>query len=338
MKHVHVAVPEPALKPIAGDAAWKGAEIASDPAWTHRLTREEIAELDRAIGQAKATGKPLGQLTRDDVDLPLLKPVIRGWMDALNRGRGFVLVKGFPVFDYTTEELELGYWTLGRHMGDAVPQNRAGDLLGHVRDTGEIATNPKVRLYKTTKRQDFHADGSDIVGLFCLRRAKSGGLSQIVSSIAIYNEFLARRPDLAPLLFEPLYWDRAGEYLPGEKPYMKLPICYVANGHVRMFYIGWYIRDGQQYPDVPRFTKAQVEMLDLIEEIANDPKFNLSMDFEPGDIQFLKNSSILHCRTEYEDFDEPDRKRHLLRLWLTAREFDDGDERLRQGFAKGEAA
>jgi len=146
-----------------------------------------------------------------------------------------------------------------------VPQNRAGDLLGHVRDTGELAANPKVRLYKTTKRQDFHADGSDIVGLFCLRRAKSGGLSQIVSSISIYNEFVRRRPDLAP-------------------------------------------------------------------------RFHLTMDFEPGDIQFLKNSSILHCRTEYEDFDEPDQKRHLLRLWLTAREFDDGDERLRQGFAKGEAA
>lgn len=325
-------------KAIEGLAAWKGGEIARDPSWTYRLSREEIAELDRAIASAKAGGKPVTALTRDDFDLPLLRPAIRGWMDALNRGRGFVLVKGFPVFDYDARDLEYAYWALGRHMGDPVPQNRAGDLLGHVRDTGEITTNPKVRLYKTTKRQDFHADGSDIVGLFCLRRAKSGGLSQIVSSISIYNEFVRRRPDLVPLLFEPLYWDRAGEYLPGEKPWMKLPICYTANGHVRMFYIGWYIRDGQQHADVPRLTKPQLEMLDLIETIANDPAFNLTMDFEPGDIQFLKNAAILHCRTEYEDFDEPDKKRHLLRLWLTAREFDDGDERLRKGFADGEAA
>ena len=325
-------------KRIEGLAAWKGGEIANDPGWTHRLTPAEIADLDRAIKKGRATGKPLLELTRDDFDLPALRPAIRQWMEALNHGRGFVLVKGFPVFNYKAEDLEIAYWAIGRYMGDPVPQNRAGDLLGHVRDTGEIATNPKVRLYKTTKRQDFHADGSDIVGLFCLRRAKSGGLSQIVSSISIYNEFVSRRPDLAPLLFEPLYWDRAGEYLPGEKPYMKLPICYVANGHVRMFYIGWYIRDGQQHADVPRFTKPQLEMLDLIEEIANDPAFHLTMDFEPGDIQFLKNSSILHCRTEYEDFAEPDKKRHLLRLWLTAREFEDGDERLRQGFVKGDAA
>ena len=325
-------------KPITGEAAWKGPAIVNDPAWVHRFSREEIAELDRAIKQAKATGKPLGQLTREDFALPVLTPSIRKWMNALNHGRGFVLVKGFPVFDYATADLEIAYWGLGRHMGDPVPQNRAGDLLGHVRDTGEIATNPKVRLYKTTRRQDFHADGSDIVGLFCLRRAKSGGLSQIVSSISIYNEFLRRRPDLVPLLFEPLFWDRAGEYLPGEKPYMKMPIAYVANGHVSMFYIGWYIRDGQQWPEVPRLTKAQSEMLDLIEEIANDPAFNLTMDFEPGDIQFLKNSTILHCRTEYEDFDDPQQKRHLLRLWLTAREFDDGDERLRQGFVNAERA
>jgi hypothetical protein len=326
-------VAELAYKRIEGTAAWMGSEIADDPRWTHRLTGAEIAELDRAIQVGKATGQPLGAMTREDLHLPVLALAIRGWMDALNRGRGFVLVKGFPVFDYSTADLEIAYWALGRHMGDPVPQNRAGDLLGHVRDTGEIVTNPKVRLYKTTKRQDFHADGSDIVGLFCLRRAKSGGLSQIVSSISIYNEFLRRRPDLVPLLFEPLIWDRAGEYLPGEKPYMQRPICYVANGHVRMFYIGWYIRDGQQYPDAPRFTAAQRDMLDLIEEIANDPAFHLTMDFEPGDIQFLKNSVILHCRTAYEDFDEPDKKRHLLRLWLTAREFEDGDERLRRGFA-----
>ena len=328
--HEDVAVPDL--------AAWKGNEIVRDPSWIHRLTPAEIAELERAIRAGRATGKPLGALTREDFDLPVLTPAIRGWMDALNRGRGFVLVKGFPVFEHSTQDLEIAYWALGRNMGDPVPQNRGGDLLGHVRDTGEIASNPKVRLYKTTKRQDFHADGSDIVGLFCLRRAKSGGLSQIVSSISIYNEFVRRRPDLVPSLFEPLYWDRAGEFLPGEKPYMKLPICYVANGHVRMFYIGWYIRDGQQHPEAPRFTKAQVEMLELIEEIANDPAFHLSMDFEPGDIQFLKNSAILHCRTEYEDFEAPERKRHLLRLWLTAREFEDGDERFREGFAKVEVA
>lgn len=195
---------EPVIEPIPGPAAWKGPEIANDPGWVHHFNGAEIAELKRAIRDVKATGKPLLSLSRDDYALPVLAPSITRWMEALNRGRGFVLLKGFPVFEHSTEELEIAYWGLGRHMGEAVQQNRADDLLGHVRDTGEIRTNPKVRLYKTTKRQDFHADGSDIVGLFCLRRAKSGGLSQIVSSISIYNEIVRRRPDLVPLLFQPL--------------------------------------------------------------------------------------------------------------------------------------
>ena len=326
------------FKPIEGPIAWKGRDIAADPAWIHRLSDTERTDLNRAIELGRGSGKPLAQLTREDLPLPVLAPAIRDWMEALNHGRGFVLVKGMPVVGRSPRDIEIAYWAIGRHMGDPAPQNRQGDLLGHVRDTGEIAMNPKVRLYKTTKRQDFHADGSDIVGLLCLKRARSGGLSQIVSSMTIYNEFLRRRPDLAPLLFEPLYWDRAGEYVPGEKPWMKLPIAHAANGRLRIFYIGWYIRDGQQHSDVPRLTQPQNEMLELIEEIANDPAFNLTMDFEPGDIQFLKNATILHCRTEYEDFEEPEKKRHLLRLWLTARAFDDGDERLRQGFTKTELA
>jgi hypothetical protein len=321
-------------KPITCSAAWKGPDLANDPSWVYRLSADEIGELDQAIIDARKTGLPWTALAREHLTLPKLGLGIRRWMQDLNHGRGFVLVKGFPVFDYSKDDAALAYWAIGRYMGEPVPQNKEGELLGHVRNTGELATNPRTRLYKTTKRQDFHTDGADIVGLFCLRRAKAGGLSQIVSSASIFNEILRRRPDLVPLLFEPLYWDRAGEHSPSEKPYATLPICQMVNGRLRTFYIGWYIRNAQQYPEVPRLRQEQDEMLRLIEAIANDPEFHLDMDFEPGDMQFLKNSTILHSRTAYEDFDEPDRQRHLLRLWLTAREFTDGDELLRQGFRR----
>jgi Taurine catabolism dioxygenase TauD, TfdA family len=320
-------------EPIKSSGVWKGREIANDSSLVYRLNREEIAELESAIATAKRTGGSLQDLTRYHFSLPKLAPAIRNWMHDLNYGRGFVLVKGFPVFDHSKEDAAIAYWAIGRHMGDPVPQSREGDLLGHVRDTGEIATNPNVRLYKTTKRQDFHTDGSDIVGLLCLRRAKSGGLSQIASSQAVFNEIQRRRPDLIPLLFEPMYWDSGGEHRAGEKPYWTAPICKMINDRLRFLYLGWYIRDAQRHPDVPRLTDAQNELLELIESIANDGAFCLDMDFEPGDIQFLKNSAILHCRSEYEDFDDPDLKRHLLRLWLTAYEFEDGDVSLRQGFS-----
>jgi TfdA family taurine catabolism dioxygenase TauD len=40
------------------------------------------------------------------------------------------------------------------------------------------------------------------------------------------------------------------------------------------------------------------------------------MELQPGDIQLVHNHTILHDRTAFEDFPEPERKRHLLRLWL----------------------
>ena len=56
--------------------------------------------------------------------------------------------------------------------------------------------------------------------------------------------------------------------------------------------------------------------MELIETIANDPAFHVEMDFQPGDIQLLNNAMILHSREAYEDHDDPDERRHLLRLWL----------------------
>src|SRR5262249_55149568 len=137
---------------------------------------------------------------------------------------------------------------------------------------------------------------------------------------------------LVPALYEPFPFDRNGEEGPGEPPYVQIPICRLADRRLRTFYIGWYIRDSQRHPQAPRLSPAPSEGIDLIHEVAGDPAIHLDMDFRPGDIQWLKNAAILHARTEFEDFAEPERKRHLLRLWLTSkRAFADGDAFLQAG-------
>jgi hypothetical protein len=320
------------IQPLETDAAWIGSEVASRPDWIHELSHAEIADLDRAIAHARATGKSLGQLTREDFPLGVLARSADEWLDALDTGRGFVLVRGVPVERYGEEDSSLAYWGMGLHLGRAVSQNAAGDLLGHVRDAGLSRRDPTVRLYRTRETLGFHCDGSDIVGLLCLRPAKSGGTSRIASSVAIYNEIVRRRPDLVAALYEPFPFDRNGEEGPGEPPYFRIPICREADGRLRTFYIGWYIRDSQRHPQAPRLSRAQSEVIDLIDEIAADPAIHLDMDFRPGDIQWLKNAAILHARTEFEDHPEPERKRHLLRLWLTSkRAFADGDAFLQAG-------
>jgi hypothetical protein len=243
--------------------------------------------------------------------------VIDGWADELDAGRGFVLVRGLPVDQLGERGASIAYVVLGVHLGVPVSQNANGDLLGHVRDDGSDPEDPMVRRYRTRLAQPFHVDGSDVVGLSCLQPAKAGGLSQIVSSVTVYNEVARRRPDLEPLLHEPWYFDRYGEERLGERPWFAAPIVSGLPDRFRFVYLRWYIDKAQHHPDVPRLSDAQVELLDLIDELTEDPQLHLDMDFTPGDIQLLANRTILHSRTAYKDHDDPARRRHLLRLWLT---------------------
>ena len=312
---------------------WRGPDLARDPSWRYALAASDVAELLAARDHARAGGKDLYAWTREDFPLPTLAPKIADWMRELDRGRGFILLRGFPVADHDEATCAQVYWGLGLHMGRAVSQNTDGDLIGHIRDTGADPAAYGVRLYKTRAEQDFHTDGADIIGLFCLRPAKSGGVSRIVSSPAIFNRMLRERPDLAPTLFEPFPFDTQGQHKPGGRPWFDLPLCRYAEGRLRTFFIPWYIRESQQHAEAPRLTPAQAEAVAFIERAANDPALYLDMDFRPGDMQFLKNASILHKRTAYEDFAEPGRKRHLLRLWLAEPSFSAGEESLRRGIA-----
>lgn len=298
-------------------SAWRGADLARRRDWIHELTDAEVGELQDAVTAVRRAGLPLTDLRPEDVPLPSLAAVIDGWADHLDAGRGFVLVRGLPVDAVGEESTSIAYMVLGVHLGVPLSQNTAGDLLGHVRDDGSDPDDPTVRRYRTRLAQPFHVDGSDVVGLLCLQPAKSGGLSQIVSSVTVYDEVARRRPDLEPLLHQPWYFDRYGEERPGERPWFAAPIVSGLPERFRFLYLRWYIDKAQTHADVPRLTTAQGELLDLIDGLAHDPELHLDMDFVPGDIQLLANRTILHSRTAYDDDDDPDRRRHLLRLWLT---------------------
>ena len=321
-----------AREPLATPSTWLGPALKNSDDWVRRLTPEQVVDLENAVAVAKARGKPTTELTRDDFPLPVLAPAIAEWMNALQHGRGFINVKGIPVEGRSDEDVAIFHWGLGLYMGTAVSQNAAGDVLGHVRDTGADPDDTSVRLYKTRVGLGFHSDGSDLVALLCIRQGRSGGENRLVSTTALYNEILRRRPDLIALLYEPFFWDRNDEQSEGEDPFFQLPICRLHDGELTFFYLPWYIRKAQRHPQVPRLTPEQNQLLDLIDGIAEDPAFHVEMRLEPGEINYLKNNAVLHARTEYVDFDEPERKRHLVRLWLTAHgEWADGDSLVQQG-------
>jgi hypothetical protein len=214
-------------------------------------------------------------------------------------------------------QTELALWVLGLHLGIPIPQNDAGDLLVHVRDDGLDFANPTVRGYQTRQRLEYHSDSSDIVGLLCRHPAKTGGVSTLVSATAIHDEVERRRPDLAAVLREPWWFDRRK----GDTPenFFQRRICAYEGGRLYTHYGRAHIESAVRGPGVPPLSPAQIEALDLVDELTNDPDFVLNMSFRVGDVQFLNNYLVMHARTDYEDWPEPERKRDLLRLWLTVR-------------------
>jgi hypothetical protein len=318
-------------RPVRSSAVWRAADNADTVQWTTPFTADEREEIVRAANKAIGARLTAATITSDDFELPSLAGKISDWAEQLNNGRGFLLLRRFPTDALTPEATELAYVGLGLQLGTPVSQDAHGSLLGHVLDEGVTRDSPAVRLYRTNARQDFHTDGADLVGLLCLQRAKSGGESRIASSYAVYNEMLRRRPDLVDVLYEPLCWDRNDEQGEGEPPFYPLPVFTDLDGTPRIFYIGWYIRDAQRHAEAPRLTDAQLEAMDLLESIANDPAFYVEMDFQPGDIQLLNNAKILHSREAYADDPDPARRRHLLRLWLSAYHFASVEDLLRQG-------
>jgi len=300
-----------------GPGAWYGSGMAQRSGeWRHDLTSTEVEELDGAVGSVISNGTSILDVTRAEFPLPTLGPVLDKIQEEVVNGRGFVLIRGIPVADYTIEEAAIAYFGVGAYFGWAIPQNAKGHVLGHVRDIGLDPNNPEHRIYGTRARHLYHTDSCDIVGLLCLQTAKSGGQSKIASSVTVYNEMIKVRPDLVELMEQPFYTDRKGEIPKGKGPYYQMPIFHRYAGLLTTTYSRDFITAAQRYEDVPRLTEIQTEAMDLADELADSDELRLDMDFQPGDIQFLHNHQILHARTPYEDYDEPGRKRHLLRLWL----------------------
>jgi hypothetical protein len=298
-------------EPLDSPAAWRGVDMRQRTDWQYPLRAAEIEELRTAVRWAQSTGKPMGQMSRDDFPLPTLAKRLEEWRREIRHGRGFVLIRGLPVKEWTEEQSEICYWCLGHYLGIPGAQNPQNDLLGHVRDQ---RTGGDVRYYRTNKALAVHTDTADIVGLLCLKKAKSGGLSRIASSVAVYNELLKRRPDLAPRLFKPLHFDTKGE---GGVEAFPVPPCTYAAGELRTFWQSDYYREVQRFPHVPRHTPQEKELLEVYDEIANSDEFHLDMDLQPGDIQLISNHTILHARTAFEDHPELENRRHLLRLWIS---------------------
>ncbi len=301
-----------------GPAAWVGADLAKAPeTWMRHLTDAEIAELESAAAHYLSLGRDIGEVTAEDFPLPDFGVALGQLREKLIDGIGVEVIRGLPIARYDQPTAAAMFCGIGAHLGSARSQNAAGHILGHVRDLGADPNDTNTRIYQTSARQTFHTDSADCVGLLCLKAAKEGGQSLLVSAEAIYNRMQAERPDLLALLFDPIATDRRGEIPDGMKPFMEIAPFSWHDGKLTVFYQRQYIDSAQRFPEAFRLTPAHVEALDMFDALANDPDLHIGMQLVPGDMQFVYNHAMLHDRTGFVDWPEPENRRHLFRLWLS---------------------
>jgi hypothetical protein len=304
--------------PVTGSAAWHGEKISSTGGWIVHLEPAHLEEIASAVDATKKRALELLDIKAEDFPLPRLAALITDLQSELEMGRGFALIRAIPVERCGKEEITAAFWGLGNHIGTPEPQDRAGNLLHHVRDTGlDLAQNDNLRLYQTNQTIPYHNDGSDVFMLLCIQPAKRGGRSLLISAVTVFNEILRRRADLAEVLQQPFYFDARGQQADGLPRYQAVPIFNIFEGRLHVIYKRDYIDLAQRFDEVPPLSERQIEALDLLDEICNESDFALEFDMQAGDILLANNYQLLHSRTVFEDYEDPDHRRHMLRLWLT---------------------
>ncbi len=303
--------------PVTDPAGWTAAEMAKSDEWLCRFSEAEVAELRDAIAPFDRDDIDLMTLGAADFPLPTLGKALAEIRQEVLYGRGFVLFRGWPVEEVGKRATAVAFWAVSQHLGDGVcSQNKRGHVLGHVTDLGESRSNPSQRGPYSREEIPFHVDCCDIVGLLCMETSISGGESSIVSSVALHNEMIKRRPDLVRVMAEPFYRDRRDEIPPGMDPYYKLPIFNYHQGYFSASIEPTYIGSAHRFDECGEMTPAQKEAMQVSQALAAEMRFD--QGFSRGDMQFVNNHVVFHTRRGYEDYDDPDRKRHLLRVWLKA--------------------
>lgn len=298
---------------------WLSREVENDTNWIRFLSEAAITDIDNALQHAKKTSKSLLSLTADDFPLNGAgREEILAAYASTQQSWGFCLVKGFPVERYSVDDIKTLYWGLGLYAGVARTQNKQSHIMTSVKDTGGQYKVKGGRGYNTNAGLDFHVDFCDVVSLLCIHPAKSGGTSLITSSLAIHEELQRTRPDLEAALHKPFYFSLQDAGSDEEPNIYPCPLYGVAQGYAAFRTNRKNITAAQEYfEDVPRLEDDQVEVLNWLDEMLKDPRFCYSMNIEKGDIQLLNNYTVVHSRTDFEDYEDEKRKRHLLRLWMT---------------------
>lgn len=305
-------------EPVAAPHVWRGDELGDTSRWIIPLAEEDFADFERALEHvSKKQFADVTEVRAEDFPLPVFRGRIDDIVDRLEHGLGFVLLRGMPIYDRFSEpDATTIYWGIGQHLGNLVPQNRKGELLGHIRDLGR--RGPYERAYATNEDLGFHTDSTDFVGLMCLRPALYGGQSFVASSALLYNLVIDEHPEYLPILSKSFPTDWRSEEPPGSPGWYLEPLYSYFGGALSATVRTGRAMSAMRFADVPRLTADEISCFMYFDSLAKRPGVALGMELHTGDVQFVNNFVTVHNRTAFvDDPDDPARQRHLLRLWVS---------------------
>ncbi|OCL02523.1 Clavaminate synthase-like protein [Glonium stellatum] len=316
---------------LVSDLVWEGEGLAQKYDWIYKLTAEQIEELENALTHFKSLGKPMGYINEENFPLPNLHAALREISKELHFGYGFKVVRGLPVERHSREDNIIIYAGLSSHIAplrarqDSKYDEKPADVvLNHIKDlsSGHEKAQIGTPAY-TADKQVFHTDTGDIVSLFALSTAVDGGRSRLASTWKVYNELAATRPDLIETLSQDWIADNFGN---ANQSYTTRPLLFfqpattksperIILQYARRYFTGFGALP--RSTEIPPITEAQAEALDAIHFLGE--RFNVGLDFQRGDAQYVNNLAVFHARDGFKDSAE--QQRHLVRLWLRDPEY-----------------
>ena len=305
---------------VEGKRAWVRADIRRDD-WFFPLPPACLSEL-KDIGAALRQGTgPVERIDPTRFRMPACRQLMQRVKAALDEGVRFAVIDRLPLDEMSEAEAEALYWILSSLIARPVEQKLTGTMIYEVQDTGKkAAPGSGVRPDQTNMDQFFHNDNSynttqpEYVALLCVRPAKSGGVSHVISFYTVHNALLRRHGEVLPRLYQPFWFDRQKENLAGESDVMSAPL-FSYDGRLRARLGLFQVRGGYALRNEPLDGQG-VAAIDKLKEILADESLSFDFVLERGQIQFVNNLELCHKRTQFEDFDDPAEKRLLVRLWL----------------------
>ena len=268
---------------LSGAGVWKGDDLASRTDWQMRFEEADPLRI----------------------------------REELETGSGALMLRGFPIAHYDRDGSRTAFKDWCSQLGTLLSQNEKGETAFDVANAGFADSDPRMRGPNTNRKLSFHTDRCDVIAFLCWRKAKTGGENELVSSMHLYNEIGKRRPELLEILKQPFVYKRHTADLGNELPHCEQPIFSFQDGFFACSFLRVLIDRAHADPELPDLSPTQVEALDFLEEVANEPGQSVRFLQEPGDILLLNNWTILHRRTAFEDHENPEDRRRLFRIWLS---------------------